>query len=153
MRAESSEHEPEPADLSMKSHKGAVVCLSSVAVSSWSASYRSAGLQGMFHCLGCVRGLRCPISIVYLARLMQNAHCSQKYSDTIKTIETLLSRIQLLNEILKKVRSDNDCPQALKKRLATAESSEFQLWKKNKELEAEIHALRLESQFKIESSQ
>ncbi|KAI0329382.1 hypothetical protein GY45DRAFT_1337561 [Cubamyces sp. BRFM 1775] len=46
----------------------------------------------------------------------------KKYSDTIETIETLLSRIQPLNEILKKVGSGSDCPQALEKRLGTLAS-------------------------------
>ena len=44
--------------------------------------------------------------------------CSQKYSEAAEAIETLLSRIQSLNEILKKVGSDGDCPQALQERLA-----------------------------------
>ncbi|KAJ8455028.1 hypothetical protein ONZ51_g12681 [Trametes cubensis] len=44
--------------------------------------------------------------------------CSQKYSEAAEAIETLLSRIQSLNKILKKVGSDGDCPQALQERLA-----------------------------------
>ena len=48
---------------------------------------------------------------------LPDAYYSQGYSEATEAIETLLSRIQPLNEILKKVRSDGDCPQALKDRL------------------------------------
>ena len=49
-------------------------------------------------------------------RLVINVY-PQRYSDATGAIESLLSRMQPLNEILKKVRSNGDCPQALEERL------------------------------------
>ena len=48
------------------------------------------------------------------------------------------------------VTDRNDQIQALKKKLNVSESNEFQLWKKNKDLEAELQVLRLATQYKKE---
>ena len=68
--------------------------------------------------MDCVRNLRCSHFLTHLPASMLNAHCSQRHSEATEAIETLLSRIHPLNEILKKVQTDGGCPQALKDRLA-----------------------------------
>ncbi|KAH9885866.1 hypothetical protein C8Q73DRAFT_298572 [Cubamyces lactineus] len=60
----------------------------------------------------------CPQLQLAVGALLTVLEAYKKYSEAKESIETLLSRIQPLNEILKKVQTDNVCPQALKDRLA-----------------------------------
>ncbi|KAI0653827.1 hypothetical protein C8Q70DRAFT_1142852, partial [Cubamyces menziesii] len=74
---------------------------------------------------------------------LPDAYYSQGYSEATEAIETLLSRIQPLNDILEKVRSNGNCPQALKNRLTVLASKVEVVVRAAKEVQSKPRTLQL----------
>ncbi|KAH9896421.1 WD40-repeat-containing domain protein [Cubamyces lactineus] len=85
----------------------------------------------------------CPQLQLAVGALLTVLEAYKRYSETTEAIETLLSRIQPLNEILKKIQSDGDCPQALKDRLAALASKVTEVVKAAKEVQSKRWILQL----------
>ncbi|KAJ8462319.1 hypothetical protein ONZ51_g10978 [Trametes cubensis] len=85
----------------------------------------------------------CPPLRLAVEALLIVLEAYKGYSEATEAIETLLSRIQPLNDILEKVQSNGDCPQALKDRLTVLASKVTEVVKAAKEVQSTRWILQL----------